>query len=223
MRAVWLLALALAIGCSGDEGGPLGYVDRDGEGELPLIVALHGRGDQPERFLTVFDELDRPARVLSVRAPIDEGRGRAWFVFRLGFDRAMADVDALLPRLSRCIARYRAAHPTRGRPLLVGFSQGAMIAYAYAVRRPRELGAVFPISGGLPERFEPADASGLPPIRALHGTSDEVIDASWNRESVELLRARGADATLTTVEGAPHWMTAPMRAALRAELEPFLD
>jgi len=221
-----LAALSLLAACSDPSRAstpePLEHVERQGSGELPLIVALHGRGDRPERFSSVFDDLAPEARVLLVRAPIDEGRGRAWFSFRYGFDAAMDDLEALLPRLRRTIARYLADHPTRGDPLLVGFSQGAMIAYAYAARHPDELRAVFPISGGLPERFEPRRGDALPPVRAIHGTADEVIEPRWNRQSVSRLRRRGADATLTEVPGAPHWMTADMRAALFEAMDPYL-
>lgn len=218
----YIVAALLALGCSSDDRGPLAYVERDGEGELPLIVALPGRGDRAERFASVFDELETPARVLVLEPPIDEGRGRAWFTFSRGWDGALDDIERLLPRIAAAIARYRRSHPTRGKPLLVGFSQGAMIAYAYAARRPNDLAAAFPVGGGIPERFVPPDAGPMPAIRAIHGTRDQVIDPSWNEESVESLRARGADATFTSVRGAPHWMTAPMRTALYDAMEPFL-
>ncbi|MGE0788180.1 MAG: alpha/beta hydrolase [Sandaracinaceae bacterium] len=223
--AAWSL---VCLGCgTSTSNGPLSYVEREvGEGasaERPLIVALHGRGDRPERFADVFDGFDRDARVLLVRAPIDEGRGRAWFVFRWGFERAMDDVDALLPRLARTVESDRSAHPTRGRPIVVGFSQGAMIAYAWASRRPDELRASIPISGGMPERYFPRRGARLPPIRAIHGTRDEVIEPAWSRTSVAELRARGADATLAEVEGAPHWMTPPMCEALFDALRAVLD
>ena len=202
---------------------PLEWVDRDGEGELPLIVALHGRGDTPARFLEVFAELDAPARILSVRAPIDEGRGRGWFTFRLGFDIAMQDLADLIPRLRRTIELYRESHPTRGRPVMVGFSQGAMIVYAYASLHPGELSVAVPVSGGLAERFEPARGSGLPPIRAIHGSRDEVIEPTWSRDSVRRLRRLGADATYTEVPDAPHWMTRSMREAANRAILPALS
>jgi predicted esterase len=43
------------------------------------------------------------------------------------------------------------------------------------------------ISGGMPDRFEPNGASALPPIRAIHGTRDEVIDSSSNHEGIDHL------------------------------------
>lgn len=220
MTALWPSA------CSGPNAPstePLEWVERGGEGELPLIVALHGRGDRPERFSEVFDELDIPARVLLVRAPIDEGRGRGWFSFRFGFGKAMDDLGALLPRLERTIEDYCEDHPTRGAPILLGFSQGAMIVYAYAVSHPNELAVAIPISGGLPDRFNPRSSEGLPPFRALHGSDDEVIGPRWNRESVSRLRALGVDATYREVPGAPHWMTADMREALYEILAPHLQ
>jgi len=215
--------LFAACGSRAPSTEPLTWIERGGQGELPLIVALHGRGDQPERFSQVFEELEVPARVLLVRAPLDEGRGRGWFSFRLGFDAAMDDLGALLPRLHQTIGDYQRTHPTRGQPILMGFSQGAMIVYAYAARYPTQVGVAIPISGGLPDRFEPADGAALPPFRAIHGSADEVIEPAWNRRSVRALSALGADASYTEVAGAPHWMTQDMRSALHRALRPYLD
>ena len=194
-----------------------------GEEPLPLLVALHGLGSTPERFAEIFTGLEFPARILSIRAPIDEGEGRAWFVFRHGGERAVADLEALVPRAMRTIRRFEAERPTLGRPVLLGFSQGGMVAYELALAEPAHFAAVFPVSavklGSVPSSIP----EGVPPIRAFHGSDDPIIPLSAHEEDIVAFRRAGADATLTRVSGAPHWITAPMREQLFGELRSFLS
>ncbi len=216
-----------ASACShADSEGPLSYVmrttaDADPRGELPLVIALHGRGDTPEHFLTFFDDLEHPARVVAIRAPIEESDGRAWFGFGLGFRRAMDDLEALLPRVVEASRRAGNEHPTRGRPIVVGFSQGAMIAYALATRHPHEFSAIFPVSGFFPSRFAPSPGQPVAKVRAFHGSRDQVIAADTDRDGIEPLLAHGAE--LTIVDGAPHWLTRSMRRALFAAMAAHLE
>lgn len=207
---------------------PLEYVealsaDARGAEPLPLLVAFHGRGSTPERFAEIFTGLGVPARILSIRAPIDEGDGRAWFVFRNGGERAVADLRALVPRAMLTLRRYEADHATHGRPVVIGFSQGGMVAYELALAEPEHFAAIFPVSavrlGSVPSRLP----EGMPPMRAFHGADDPIIPVSAHEEDIEAFCRAGADATLTRVSGAPHWITGPMRAQLFTALRGYLS
>lgn len=64
---------------------PLPYVElvtggASADAELPLIVALHGRGDTAEAFAEVFRDLPMRARVAILRPPRAWGDGQAWFL-----------------------------------------------------------------------------------------------------------------------------------------------
>src|SRR5690606_5562323 len=50
---------------------------------LPMIVAIHGLGDDPENFSHLFDTFPEPARLIAPRAPLpaEEG-GWSWFPLR---------------------------------------------------------------------------------------------------------------------------------------------
>src|SRR5688572_18110542 len=47
-------------------------------GELPLVIALHGRGDTPDGFASLFKGWDVRARVVIPRPPHPWAGGHAW-------------------------------------------------------------------------------------------------------------------------------------------------
>lgn len=196
----------------------------DASTPLPLLVALHGRGSDHERFLSTFAGLTTAARVVSIGAPIVESGGRAWFTFGRGWGGALDDTDACVPRILETIDAVTAEHPVAGRPLVVGFSQGAMLAYVLALRHPDRIGAAFPVSGVSFGQLEPDTLvpETLPPIHAFHGTNDEVIGIEHGRETLEHLRGRGVTLDLTEVPGATHWIGTEMSAVLLPALDAAL-
>lgn len=219
-----------SLGVRGMGSGPLPVAERlvggatESSGALPLLVALHGRGSDHERFVAFFTSLRTPARVLSIGAPVPEHDGRAWFTFGRGWGGAVDDLDACIPRILETIDAARGAHPVAGRPVVVGFSQGAMLAYVLALRHPSTIAAAFPVSGISVDSLEPADLDprAIPPIHAFHGTNDEIIAIFDSRETIEHLRARGIDVDLTEVPGATHWIGSEVSAVLLPELDEAL-
>lgn len=199
----------------------LDYVVRETGGaasgdRLPLVVALHGLGDRPEDFVTLFEGATFRARVVALRAPTAYYDGFAWFP--LGdadrdpgsFRRAVDLVAAAIPALAR-------VRPTCGLPVVTGFSQGAMLAFAVAARSPSIVRGAVPIAGRLPAAFVPtARPLGglLPEVVALHGAADARIALSAGDEAVRALSAAGFPATLTRFEGVGHAVPPPVRAAL---------
>lgn len=223
---VVVVAVFLLAGCAGGAAarGPLRSFEllTGGAHEtdtLPLIVALHGRGSTPQRFQRVFQGFAVPARVAFLEAPIPEDHGRAWFTFGLFADPPAA-IRALLPRIEATVAALAAAHPTRGKPVVTGFSQGAMLIYPFLALHPATFCGAVPVAGAAWPELIPArlDGARLPPIRALHGDADEVIPASAESQTIETFRARGSDATLEIVPGAHHWIGGALRARFQAEL-----
>ncbi len=188
--------------------------------ELPMVVALHGRGSDEARFLRFFEGYPDPARVISVQAPVDEGNGRAWWSFR---GKSGAEVAAEMRGLAeRIIATTEQAlerFPTRGRPALTGFSQGAMLVYLIALEHPRVFGRAVSVGGVLFDRFVPPRLpAGVPPIVALHGGRDPVIAPSSERRSIAMLQALGADARYREFEDVPHWIMGALKVAFHEEL-----
>lgn len=228
------LALALLAACSGPRDtttsapAPLAYVElltggAAADDTLPLIVALHGRGDTADGFARAFRDMPLPARVALLRAPIPEHDGDAWFTFQRTrtWEHVADDLETLSDRVVATTDAIEAAHPSRGRPILTGFSQGAMIAYAMALRHPERFGALDPVSGALStellarHRPEPAQ---VPPIVAFHGTRDEIIPIDADRDAADVLGRHGIHVEVRPHD-ATHWLDGEMRADLWRTIE----
>jgi phospholipase/carboxylesterase len=172
--------------------------DGDPQGAL---VLFHGRATSEDDLFPLLDELDPERRLLGVtpRGPLSLPPGGAhWYVIReIGypdpetFAATYAGVGAWLDGL---LAEHGIAHD---RTVLGGFSQGAVMTYAFGLGagRPRPAGLI-PLSGFIPrvEGFEIGDPSGLP-VAIGHGTHDPVISVQFGREARDLLSAAGADLT----------------------------
>lgn len=187
---------------------------------LPMLVMIHGMGDQPgEHWLRLFRAVG-PLRIIMPRAPRPYGSGFSWFEYRVGDNEPVAlgqGIAAEADHLARALPVLVAERPTVGLPLVAGFSQGGMLSFALAVRHPQRLALAVPISGTLPAPIWPAarDADAAnPPIRALHGTTDTVVPIAPTQELVAHLERQGYDATLRIFEGVGHVITADMQAAL---------
>jgi phospholipase/carboxylesterase len=175
---------------------------------VPMIVVLHPMDGDPADFL-LLRRYTRRARVI---LPYGHPSGNMYY----WYDSAREDVAAPLvtreaDRLAAALAALVAARTTVGRPIVTGFSQGGIMAFALAVTHPEALAAAFPISGLLPPSLYPSAAlsSGprpatLPPVVAFHGASDLAVPTRAARASVaELLRA-GYTAELHEYAGVEH-------------------
>lgn len=196
--------------------------------ELPLIVYIHGRGDRPRVPQRDVYGLDTPVRLILPRGPERYGRGWAWApvsAHRGESPALLEGLDASARALSEALLEWRARHPTRGKPIVVGFSQGGMLAMLLAVREPAALARAIPLAGWLPPSFlpPPADPYAVKaPIIALHGEDDPILGAARTARTVEALAGRGYPATFESYPGVGHELSDAMRARLRALLEEAL-
>ena len=235
------LAFALAVACvvvrsspasaaRAERPQPLPFIEivtggaRAGD-ELPLIIALHGRGDTAEGFAPLFRDMPVRARVAVLRPPHAWGGGQAWF---LGgwtpADKRAATAAELLAHADRVAATaeaIRTSRPTRGKPVVMGFSQGGMLTWAVALKHPRAFAAAFPVAGFLfPEMLEQTrlDAPAMPPIVAFHGGADPLVSADDDRRGVRLLEKRGVRVDLRIYPGVQHELPPALVSELFAAL-----
>ncbi len=191
---------------------------------LPMIVAIHGLGDSPEGFASLLANFDQPARVILPRGLDPQPPGWSWFPLRArdpDVDTLAEGIAAATDTLAPAIAALAELRPTRGRPIVTGFSQGGMLAFTMAVRHGDLISAAFPVGGWLAPPLMPGpdvDPSTLPPIHAFHGDADKAVQYAPTLEAVEALRAAGIEVELSTYEGVGHAIPAPMHADLSAAL-----
>ncbi len=176
---------------------------------VPMIVALHPMGGDPEDFLPLLLRYHRRARLI---LPYGHPSGGMY----IWYDSVAEDVAAPLvtreaDRLAAVLAALVSTRPTVGKPLVTGFSQGGIMTFALAVTHPESLAAAFPIGGLLPPSLYPSKAivsmprpMKLPPVSAFHGAADLAVPTRSARASIAELRRAGYTAELREYAGVGH-------------------
>jgi phospholipase/carboxylesterase len=180
----------------------------------PLVVLLHGRGSHEKEILTLADHLPVGPAYASVRAPIAENGGYAWFANR-GIGRPVA---ASLRATMDWFRGWLDDIAPAGRPVvLIGFSGGAAFAGGLVLDDPARYAGAAILYGTLP--FDaglattPARLASLPVVVA-QGEHDtviprELLDRTWDY----LLGPSGAPAVARRDPGG-HTIAAPALATL---------
>jgi phospholipase/carboxylesterase len=190
----------------------------EGEGPHPVLLLLHGwTGD--ENVMWIFaSRLPDNYLMISPRglykSPLG---GYAWHEHRSNdwpaVDEFRPAVDTLVDLMqadnslqgafagtledteASKVALARADFSTVS---LVGFSQGAALAYSFALLYPERVHLVGGLAGFMPDKVEDLVArQPLDRIKAFitHGTQDEIVPVEKARRSVELMQQAGADVT----------------------------
>lgn len=180
---------------------------------LPMVVAIHGLGDDPRNFGHLFESFSSPVRLILPRGldPREAG-GYSWFPLRArdpdvaGLSQGIAQAADQLAVAIDTLARTR---PTAGKPIVTGFSQGGMLSFAIAVRHPESISLALPIGGWLPPPLWPTVAAGAkaPHIVAFHGTDDGAVKFEPTERAVDELRKHGWPVELHAYPGVGHVIT----------------
>jgi predicted esterase len=103
-----------------------------GHGLKPVIVYLHGRGNNPEDDCRNWAKVATQfGWVLCPQGPEDRGGGaRAWN------NNAVAGEEIVSKSLAALHAKYRGRVQTRGN-VLIGFSEGAFVAMQLGIHQPK--------------------------------------------------------------------------------------
>lgn len=169
-----------------------------GDGPFPTILALHGWGASAHDLLGLSPLLHGgEALVLCpqgpVEVPIQEGIvGYGWFPITasgpmdpLAF---AAGQRAVREFLDTAVERYPV---DRNKLILMGFSQGGVMAYDLALRQPERFAGLIALSSWLPpelaEEVPSSDALQNLPTLVVHGTEDPMIPISMAQASRDAL------------------------------------
>jgi len=165
----------------------------------PTIVALHGRGADYSDLPPLIDALKIPGLlVIAPRAPFTfTNGGFAWYELREEGTPGSESFIASLNLLRRFLAEVKAMYPVDDtRFFLLGFSQGAVMAYAVGLQNHNAFRGIMALSGYIPMRsglsLETEDLSGLSAFIS-HGTGDELIPVRFGREAAKILTQARAD------------------------------
>jgi len=180
--------------------------------ERPPIVVLHGTGGRETHLMPFAEEIAPGSARLGIRGTVEIDGGYAFF--RRYPDRRVdeADLAQRVPALASSIGNLLGQHRIHRRPIVVGFSNGAIAAAALLLTVPDLCaGAVLlrplpPFQTDLKIILDVPSPDGPPPAQAhtrLGNTPVLIIDAQYDdrrlpddgQRAAEQLRRAGAQVT----------------------------
>lgn len=186
------------------------------------VIAIHGLGDTPQNLSQIFDTATFNARIVLPQAPALHGAGYSWFPIAKPVRKtAAAILQKDVHRATEQICQFIRTSRFPQNPVITGFSQGGILSFSVAVTCPELIAASFPVSGFLPFPV-PASSAPIPPIEALHGTRDEIIDFEKGKNSILRLKKSGAHATLHEFPNIGHQLSMEMNDDLLELIERYL-
>lgn len=193
-----------------------GGEDRDGGGNGPLVVLLHGFGAPGDDLVPLFRQLDVPRHVRFAfpEALLDLGDllgsgyagGRAWWMIDPSWflpenqdkhaERAKAVPEGLAAARTRVGEVLAGLGAKPEKTILGGFSQGAMLSLDYALRAEQSFAGLALLSGSITaiDEWQPLFAK-LRGVRVVqsHGRADPILPFAAAERLRDLLKAADAD------------------------------
>ena len=169
----------------------------------PLVVLMHGYGSHEGDLFALSPALPLGPVVASVRAPLRESGGYAWWSLegaRPGAPDPVA-VDAAATAVLDWLDTLQYTSVS-----ILGFSQGGAMALQLLRHAPKRFAAAVCISGFIPTATHPGDAeleALRPPVFWGRGITDEIIPEYAIERTAEWLPSH-SDATIKVYPGLGH-------------------
>jgi phospholipase/carboxylesterase len=197
-------------------------------GPHPTIIALHGWGANALDLLGLAPYIaDGKFMVICPQGPLDVPMGAVsgygWFPIRTGSAPREDQIDEAVDRAEKFIEAALARYPVNPRKLvMLGFSQGGVMAFRLAFRQPERLAALVGLSTWFPpelkDKVANPDAIEHLPTLIQHGRADDMIPLSRAKESLEHLQELNVPVTFREYD-CGHEIT----ASSIEDLSKFLD
>lgn len=166
--------------------------------ELPLVVLMHGRGADASDLSALAPVLDGPRgyRFIFPNGPQAWDTGAGMTMGYKWFDSWPPEVNSLRESRSRVlsfISELVRRYPTpKGKIIVSGFSQGALMALDAGYRTAEEIAGIVSMSGGLNEKDLPNfTAQRDLPVLLIHGANDTVVSVTQSRNARLILESHG--------------------------------
>ncbi len=170
------------------------------------VIFLHGLGSNGDDLMGLapyFQEHLPNTAFLSPNAPhpvMMTYNGFQWFDL---WDRSTLQIDQgvrsaaplIVDLVEHTATRFALPH---SKIVLVGFSQGTMMALHTGLRLVDGLGGIVGFSGAMisPETLEQEKLHPLPPVLLIHGMADPVVPVMASMYAENTIRAAGGDVRL---------------------------
>ncbi|MCL2102297.1 MAG: alpha/beta hydrolase [Fibromonadales bacterium] len=175
------------------------------------VIWMHGLGADGNDFADIVPDLGLPAnaaiRFIFPHAPIMPVTINAGYNMRAWYDISEMNLDsnpdiAGIEKNSKLVAELIDAEVEKGisseRIVLIGFSQGVVMALHTATRYPKKLAGAASLSSYFPTTDTmPKDGINAKiPVFFGHGTFDQVVPAALGKKAFEFLKANGNPAEM---------------------------
>ncbi len=164
----------------------------------PVLILLHGYGSHEKDLFSFASELPKELLIISARAPLSLGYGSyAWYSINFdattqakfsNLDEARDSLIEIEKFTDYIIDEYKV---NKEKLFILGFSQGAILSYALAMRNPLKINKVIALSGYINTDLIPKDLTeGVCEklnFFISHGTVDQVLPIELIRESLPIL------------------------------------
>jgi phospholipase/carboxylesterase len=200
--------------------------DYDPGKAYPLLIALHGSGGSPQNFDGLWEKHSKAQCLLAAPEgpyvlPPEQRRdipGYSWFL-QVKDRRIWAMADPLVVQaMAATVAEIKANYKV-GPVYILGFSQGASLAYQAALRHPDIFAGVLAVAGLFPAEFlTQADLDrAAPTLRVFiaHGTRDAVVKPAASEKARSFLEQAGFQVTFQTFKGG-HTLSADLLRTILA-------
>lgn len=180
---------------TGQAATDLGFIHRFEPGDkrerAPLLL-LHGTGGNENDLIPLGLQLTPGAALLSPRGKILENGMPRFFKRRAEGVFDIEDLNARTAELGEFLDAA-GAHYKIGKPIALGFSNGANIAWSLMLARPDALAGAILLRGMLP--FDPPPGASLngTPVLIVNGNMDPIVPPESHERLAATLKERGAD------------------------------
>ncbi len=172
--------------------------------EPRILLLLHGHLGNENAMWILTKPLPQDYLMLAPRAPEKLGEDQySWHKIQSqwpGIDHYQKLTDQLIRRVDSWVDSNL---PEVSRYDVMGFSQGAVMAYAMAFLHPHKINRIAAIASFIPQSWKPElNAGTLADKRFFiaHGTKDEIIPIEKGRQAAQWLEELGADVHLCTAD-----------------------
>lgn len=185
--------------------------------KTPVLIMLHGYGSNESDLFGLSKSLDSHLLVFSLRAPnAISGGGFAWYKmeflpdqkFKYAYEETTLSRQKILSFISDACKSYGV---DSSQVYLLGFSQGAIMAYDIAISSPKKIKGIMALSGKMLEETKLAKIDWLSVGQISffigHGSSDNIIKISDAEKANEFLKSKKISHLSFMTYLAPHTIT----------------
>lgn len=171
----------------------------EGIGPFPVLLMLHGwTGDENSMWVFAPRLLKHAILIAPRGLYATSDNGYSWHP---EISKPWPWINDFMPAVEKLIGTISSKNIPNGdfsELHVIGFSQGAALAYTMAILYPERIASLVGLSGFLPDGMSGmlrAERLKELPVFIAHGTEDELVPIEKARKSVELLEGAGANVT----------------------------